>query len=83
MQSTERYRTRGKFSFRSVLLGVTVGHFIENCSHPFRLKVDFQAERSSCSRSVPFRSAEKDNTCRKIWSRLLFLAIGIEIGQFR
>uniref|UniRef100_A0A915JR10 Uncharacterized protein n=1 Tax=Romanomermis culicivorax TaxID=13658 RepID=A0A915JR10_ROMCU len=44
MQSTTRNRTRGKFSFRSVLLEVTAGRFLKNCSDPFRPKVDFQAE---------------------------------------
>uniref|UniRef100_A0A915L8C6 Uncharacterized protein n=1 Tax=Romanomermis culicivorax TaxID=13658 RepID=A0A915L8C6_ROMCU len=45
MQSTERNRTKGKFSFHSVRLEVTVGRFLHNCSYPFRLKVAFQAER--------------------------------------
>uniref|UniRef100_A0A915IEQ9 Uncharacterized protein n=1 Tax=Romanomermis culicivorax TaxID=13658 RepID=A0A915IEQ9_ROMCU len=45
MQSTQRYQTKGKFSFRLVRLKVTVGHFLENCSYPLRSKVDFQAER--------------------------------------
>uniref|UniRef100_A0A915JTM4 Uncharacterized protein n=1 Tax=Romanomermis culicivorax TaxID=13658 RepID=A0A915JTM4_ROMCU len=34
-----------KFSFRSVQLEVTVGHFLEDCSYPLRSKVDFQAKR--------------------------------------
>uniref|UniRef100_A0A915I240 Uncharacterized protein n=1 Tax=Romanomermis culicivorax TaxID=13658 RepID=A0A915I240_ROMCU len=38
MQSTQRYRTKEKFSFRSVRLKVTVDHFKENCSYPFRSK---------------------------------------------
>uniref|UniRef100_A0A915HLG6 Large ribosomal subunit protein uL29m n=1 Tax=Romanomermis culicivorax TaxID=13658 RepID=A0A915HLG6_ROMCU len=38
MQSTQRYRTKGKFSFRSVRLEVTVGHFPQNCSYPFPSK---------------------------------------------
>uniref|UniRef100_A0A915JEK7 Uncharacterized protein n=1 Tax=Romanomermis culicivorax TaxID=13658 RepID=A0A915JEK7_ROMCU len=56
-QSTQHYRTKGKFSFRSVRLEVTVGHFLENCSHPFGSKGDFQAERLKLLtiRSVPFR----------------------------
>uniref|UniRef100_A0A915HY62 Uncharacterized protein n=1 Tax=Romanomermis culicivorax TaxID=13658 RepID=A0A915HY62_ROMCU len=57
MQSTQRYRTKGKFSFPSVPLGVIVGHFLENCSYPLRSKVDFQAERFKVLAigSVPFR----------------------------
>uniref|UniRef100_A0A915JNL5 EF-hand domain-containing protein n=1 Tax=Romanomermis culicivorax TaxID=13658 RepID=A0A915JNL5_ROMCU len=38
MQSTQRFQTKEKFSFHSVWLGVTVGHFLENWSHPFRSK---------------------------------------------
>uniref|UniRef100_A0A915KE71 Uncharacterized protein n=1 Tax=Romanomermis culicivorax TaxID=13658 RepID=A0A915KE71_ROMCU len=56
-QSTQRYRTKVKFSFRSVRLEVTVGHFSQNCSSPFRRKADFQVERFKllAIRSVPFR----------------------------
>uniref|UniRef100_A0A915KSZ2 Uncharacterized protein n=1 Tax=Romanomermis culicivorax TaxID=13658 RepID=A0A915KSZ2_ROMCU len=46
MQSTQRNRTEGKFSFYSVRLEDIVGPFPQNCSYPFRLKVDFQAGRS-------------------------------------
>uniref|UniRef100_A0A915KVK5 Uncharacterized protein n=1 Tax=Romanomermis culicivorax TaxID=13658 RepID=A0A915KVK5_ROMCU len=45
MQSTQRYRAKGKFSFRSVVLEVTVGRFPQNFTYPSRLKVNFQAER--------------------------------------
>uniref|UniRef100_A0A915JCX5 Uncharacterized protein n=1 Tax=Romanomermis culicivorax TaxID=13658 RepID=A0A915JCX5_ROMCU len=41
----QRYRTKGKFSFRSVRLEVTAGSFLGNCSYPFRWKVNFEAER--------------------------------------
>uniref|UniRef100_A0A915KFH0 Uncharacterized protein n=1 Tax=Romanomermis culicivorax TaxID=13658 RepID=A0A915KFH0_ROMCU len=44
MLSTQCYRTKGKFSFRSVPLEVTVGHFLENCSYPFRSKPVQQTE---------------------------------------
>uniref|UniRef100_A0A915JWQ6 E2 ubiquitin-conjugating enzyme n=1 Tax=Romanomermis culicivorax TaxID=13658 RepID=A0A915JWQ6_ROMCU len=44
MQSTQHYRTKGKFSFRSVGLEVTVGRFPQHCTYPLRSKVDFQAE---------------------------------------
>uniref|UniRef100_A0A915HL57 Uncharacterized protein n=1 Tax=Romanomermis culicivorax TaxID=13658 RepID=A0A915HL57_ROMCU len=57
MQSTQRNRTNGKFSFRSVRLKFTVGRFPQNCSYPVRPKVDFQAERFKLLAigSVPFR----------------------------
>uniref|UniRef100_A0A915J6S9 GDP-D-glucose phosphorylase 1 n=2 Tax=Romanomermis culicivorax TaxID=13658 RepID=A0A915J6S9_ROMCU len=38
MQSTQRYRTKGKFSFRPAWLDVTVGLFLENCNYPLRSK---------------------------------------------
>uniref|UniRef100_A0A915IP33 Uncharacterized protein n=1 Tax=Romanomermis culicivorax TaxID=13658 RepID=A0A915IP33_ROMCU len=45
--------TERKKNFRSIRLEVTVGHFPQNCSYPFRSKVDFQAERFKLWRSVP------------------------------
>uniref|UniRef100_A0A915IYJ3 Uncharacterized protein n=1 Tax=Romanomermis culicivorax TaxID=13658 RepID=A0A915IYJ3_ROMCU len=46
-------------NFRSVPFGSVEDYSLENCSYSFRSKVDFQAERSSCWQSVPFRSVEK------------------------
>uniref|UniRef100_A0A915KC09 LAGLIDADG homing endonuclease n=1 Tax=Romanomermis culicivorax TaxID=13658 RepID=A0A915KC09_ROMCU len=44
-QSTQRYRTKGEFSFRSIRFEVTVVHSPQNYSYPFRSKGNFQAER--------------------------------------
>uniref|UniRef100_A0A915IM61 Uncharacterized protein n=1 Tax=Romanomermis culicivorax TaxID=13658 RepID=A0A915IM61_ROMCU len=65
MQSTQRYQTKGKFSFRSVRLEVTVGNFLKNCSYPFP-KVDFQAERFKllATGSVPLQKATGDRLFR-------------------
>uniref|UniRef100_A0A915HER8 Uncharacterized protein n=1 Tax=Romanomermis culicivorax TaxID=13658 RepID=A0A915HER8_ROMCU len=56
-----------KGNFRSVRLGATVGHFLENCSYPFRLKVDFQAVNDR------FRSVEKGKKSAARPAILLFL----------
>uniref|UniRef100_A0A915J5L5 Uncharacterized protein n=1 Tax=Romanomermis culicivorax TaxID=13658 RepID=A0A915J5L5_ROMCU len=57
MQWTQHYRMKGKFSFRSVQLEVTVDHFLENFNYPLKSKVDFQAERFKLLAigSVPLR----------------------------
>uniref|UniRef100_A0A915JVF5 Uncharacterized protein n=1 Tax=Romanomermis culicivorax TaxID=13658 RepID=A0A915JVF5_ROMCU len=55
MQSTQRHGTKGTFSFHLVRLEVTVGHFPQNCSYPFRSKADFQAEL----KLLAIRSVEK------------------------
>uniref|UniRef100_A0A915JWJ8 Uncharacterized protein n=1 Tax=Romanomermis culicivorax TaxID=13658 RepID=A0A915JWJ8_ROMCU len=51
--------TEGNGNFRSVRLDATVGRLPQNCSRPFRPKVDFQAE--SCKLltmlSVPSKKA--------------------------
>uniref|UniRef100_A0A915IF37 Uncharacterized protein n=1 Tax=Romanomermis culicivorax TaxID=13658 RepID=A0A915IF37_ROMCU len=74
MLSTQCYRTKGEFSFRSIWLEITVGHFPQNCSYPFRLKADFQHERFKLL-DLPFsterivdslnRSAENPLSVRK------------------
>uniref|UniRef100_A0A915HXR1 Uncharacterized protein n=1 Tax=Romanomermis culicivorax TaxID=13658 RepID=A0A915HXR1_ROMCU len=58
MQPTERNQTKGKFSFRSARLEVTVGRFPQNCSYPFRPRMDFQAERSK-TLTIHFIPSEK------------------------
>uniref|UniRef100_A0A915I069 Uncharacterized protein n=1 Tax=Romanomermis culicivorax TaxID=13658 RepID=A0A915I069_ROMCU len=50
--------TELKRNFRSVWLEVTVGHFPQNCSYPFRSKVDLQAERFKL---LTIGSVEKGN----------------------
>uniref|UniRef100_A0A915JDR5 Ribosomal protein S16 n=1 Tax=Romanomermis culicivorax TaxID=13658 RepID=A0A915JDR5_ROMCU len=45
MKLKKRNRRKGKFSFRSVRMEITVGRFPQNCIYPFQPKVDFQAER--------------------------------------
>uniref|UniRef100_A0A915HJG9 Uncharacterized protein n=1 Tax=Romanomermis culicivorax TaxID=13658 RepID=A0A915HJG9_ROMCU len=59
MQSTERNRTKGKLSFRSVQLDVAVGRSLQNCSNLSRPKADSQAERFKLLtiRSVPLEEA--------------------------
>uniref|UniRef100_A0A915L6L7 Uncharacterized protein n=1 Tax=Romanomermis culicivorax TaxID=13658 RepID=A0A915L6L7_ROMCU len=70
MQSTHRYGTKGKFSFRSVRLEVTVRRFPQNFSRPFRPKVDRKRQSAnSClntgkisPKSKAFVIGEKINT---------------------
>uniref|UniRef100_A0A915JNI9 Secreted protein n=1 Tax=Romanomermis culicivorax TaxID=13658 RepID=A0A915JNI9_ROMCU len=54
MQSRQRNRTEGMFSFCSV-----GGRFLQTCNYPFRRKVNFQAARfkQSAIRSVPSKKA--------------------------
>uniref|UniRef100_A0A915JWY9 Uncharacterized protein n=1 Tax=Romanomermis culicivorax TaxID=13658 RepID=A0A915JWY9_ROMCU len=62
MEGNETECSRHKVTERKrVRLGVTVGRFRQNCSYPFRPKVDFRAERFKL---LAIRSAEKDKCFR-------------------
>uniref|UniRef100_A0A915I149 Uncharacterized protein n=1 Tax=Romanomermis culicivorax TaxID=13658 RepID=A0A915I149_ROMCU len=60
MQSMQRYRTKGKFSFRLVRLEVTVGLLLENWSYPFRSKTNENNRTVDCGGMYPIYSPSND-----------------------